>query len=123
MTAPLWLKATWEWLKKYWKWLLFPIGVLAYVLGRASAKTTTNVVSPSLEGHEEVKAKLDDEAAAKKQQADVVASQELSAIEVQRAQVVDAETKQQVAEIEAVQGDPQKVTDLLKQIGKDIRSK
>lgn len=123
MTAPIWLTATWVWLKKYWKWLLFPIGVLAYVVGRATAKTTTNVISPSLEGHEEVKAKLDDEATAKKQRADVAASQELSAIEVQRTQVVDEETKKQVAEVEAVQGDSAKVTDLLKQIGKDIRSK
>lgn len=123
MTVPVWLSATWAWLKKYWKWLLFPIGFLLYFAGRATAKTTTNVVSPSLVGHEEVKAKLDDEAAAKRQQADVEAANQLQIIERQRAEVVDEATQGQVAEIKAAQGDPEKVTDLLKQIGKDIRSR
>lgn len=123
MITTIWLSATWAWLKKYWKWLLFPIGAMLYFVGRATSKTTTTVISPSLEGHEEVKTKLDNEASARKQQADVVASQELSAIEVQRAQSADEETKKQVAAVEAAHGDPAKVTDLLKQIGKDLRSK
>ena len=123
MTAPIWLKATWEWLKKYWKWLLFPIGILTYVVGRSSAKTNVTVVSPGLTAHEEVKAKLDAEAEAKKQSADEAAAQQLKVIENQRAAVVDAETKKQIAEIDAAQGDPQAVSDLLKKIGKDIRSK
>lgn len=123
MTAPSWLKATWEWLKKNWKWLLFPVGVLLYVIGRASAKTDVTVVSPGLTAHEEVKAKLDAEAEAKKQEASVVAEKQLAEIETQRTVVADAETKKQIAEIDEAQGDPKAVSDLLKGIGKDIRGR
>lgn len=123
MTAPLWLKAAWEWLKKYWKWLLFPVGLLLYVVGRSSAKTNVTVVSPGLVAHEEVKQKLDAEAAQKKHEADVVAVKQLEVVANQRAAVVDAETKRQMTEIQEAQGDPAAVSDLLKKIGKDIRSK
>lgn len=39
----MWSKI-WSWLKKWWKWLLFPIGILLFVLS-LRRKTTTVVVS------------------------------------------------------------------------------
>lgn len=121
MITPVWLKAAWEWLKKYWKWLLFPIGILAYLVGRASAKTNVTVVSPGLIEHAEVEARLDAEAAEKKQEADVAAAAQLNQVELTRRREVDAESNKQVAAAEAAQDDPQKVNDLLKQVGKDMR--
>lgn len=121
MTAPLWLKATWEWLKKYWKWLLFPIGILAYVVGRASTKSNIQVVSPELMGHADVEKALASEAEHKKQVADETAVAQLSNIEAQRSAEASSETQKQVDEVKSVQGDPQAVNDLLKKIGKDIR--
>lgn len=121
MVAPQWPVQAWAWVKRNWKWLLFPIGVLAYVVGRATAKTNVTVVSPGLVEHEEVKNKLDAEAAQKKHEADVQATEQLAAIETARKAAVDAERQKQVSRIDEVQGSPEKVTDLLKQIGKDIR--
>lgn len=121
MTAPLWLLKAWGWLKRNWKWLLLPVGVVLYLVGRASSKKEVSVLSPGLVAHEEVKAKLDAEAAQKKQAADEKAAAQLSGIEANRSAKVSSETQKQVDEIEAVQGDPAKVTDLLKNIGKDIR--
>lgn len=117
----LWLSTAWAWLKRNWKWLLLPVGVVLYVIGRLSAKKDITVMSPELTGHQEVNERLNTEAIEKKQQADQKASAELSAIETERASTATTETQKQVKEIEEVQGDPGKVTDLLKRIGKDIR--
>lgn len=121
MIAPLWLKATWEWLKKYWKWLLFPIGILVYIVGRSSAKTNISVVSPELMGHADVDKTLASEAEHKKQVVDEAAAAQLSGIEAKRSAEVSSETQKQIDEVKSVQGDPQAVNDLLKNIGKDIR--
>lgn len=119
--APIWLLKTWAWLKKYWKWLLFPVGILLYVVGRASVRKEVTVVSPGLLEHQEVQGKLETEAAQKKQQADAAATERLGQVELERKRRVDAETQKQLASVEAAQGDPSKVNDLLKQVGKDIR--
>jgi len=120
VTAPIWLNAAWTWLKKYWKWLLFPVGVAVYFIGRASAKTNISVVSPGLIGHEDVDTKLAAEAAQKKLDADESAAAQLSGIEADRSSKVSSDTQKQIDAIEAVKGDPEKVTDLLKQVGKDV---
>jgi hypothetical protein len=115
------LGAAWAWLKLNWKWLLFPLGVLLYVVGRVSARSNTTVVSPGLTEHEGVDEKLKAEAAQKKQAADNKAAEQLNGIEADRRAVANAETERQLKAVEAAQGDPDKVNDLLKKVGKDIR--
>lgn len=121
LALKIWFKAAWEWLKKYWKWLIFPIGIGIWVIARATAKKEITVVSPGLVAHEEVKAQLDAQAAQQKATADVKAVSELNRIETERSTIAANETQKHIDEIEDVQGDPKKVTDLLKNIGKDIR--
>ncbi len=115
------LAAAWSWTKANWKWLLFPIGLLLYVVGRAAARRDVTVVSPGLVEHQEVQAELDAKAAKQKQEADAKAVGQLSSIEAGRSARVGSETQKQVAEVEAAQGDPTRVNDLLKKVGKDIR--
>lgn len=122
MTTPLWFTKAWAWLKRNWKWLIFPVGVLVYVIGRASSNKSTTVVSPELVGHQKVKEKLDAEAAQKKLDADEKAAAQLSEIAKDRSSTAASETQKQVDAVKAVQGNPEKVSDLLKQVGKDIRS-
>lgn len=121
LAIKLWFKAAWEWLKKYWKWLIFPAGILLYIIGRLSAKKEVTVVSPGLVAHEEVKNQLEAEAAQKKAQADLAATTQLSEIAADHNAQVASATKQQISEIEAAQGKPEEVTDLLKRVGKEIR--
>lgn len=111
----------WAWLKLNWKWLIFPLGVLLYVVGRLSSRGNITVVSPGLTGHEEVDEKLKAEAEQKKQAADNKAAEQLTGIETGRRATATAETARQIKEVEAAQGDPDKVNDLLKKVGKDIR--
>ncbi len=122
MVTPIWLVRLWAWLKRNWKWLLFPVGILVYLIGRVSASKNVSVVSPGLVGHQEVREGLEAEAEAKKQAATERAAEQLSSIEANRSSKVSSETQKQVDEIEAAQGDPAKVSELLKNIGKDIRS-
>lgn len=35
MVLPTFLLSLWAWLKKYWTWLLFPVGVIIYLIGRS----------------------------------------------------------------------------------------
>lgn len=121
MNTPFWFKAAWEWLKKYWMWLLLPVGVILYFAGRSSGKTNISVVSPGLAGHAGVAATLNDEAEVKEQATAEAAAAQLSGIEADRSAKVSSETQKQLDAVQAAQGDPAKVTDLLKQIGKDIR--
>jgi hypothetical protein len=123
MIATLWLKAAWGWLKRNWKWLLFPVGVLLFLMERSTSKRNVTVVSPGLVGHNEVASKLDEEAAQKKQSVDQAAAAQLSGIEAGRSAAVSAETQKQLDQLAEVQGDPAAVNVLLKQVGKDIRSK
>jgi hypothetical protein len=121
MTAPTWLVKAWAWLKANWKWLLFPVGLLLLLVGRASAKREVTVVSPGLVEHEEVEKKLDEEAAAKKQAADEKAQQQLSGIEASRSATVASETQKQMDAAAAVRDDPDALNDYLKNVGKDMR--
>ena len=117
----LWFSKFWAWLKRHWKWLILPVGLLLYVVGRFSAKKDITVVSPELVGHQEVKDQINAEANQKKLKADQQAAEQLSEIETERSSTAAIETQKQIDEVKEVQGDPGKVTDLLKRIGKDIR--
>lgn len=121
MIVLLWFKAAWGWLKRNWKWLILPVGVIAYLLGRYYSKSSVQVVSPGLVEHAEVDATLNEEAEQKKQAADTAAAAQLSAIEANRSSKISSETQKQMDEVVTVQGDPEKVTSFLKQVGKDIR--
>lgn len=123
LTIKLWFKAAWEWLKKNWKWLIFPAGVLLYLVGRFSAKKEVTVISPGLVAHEEVKNQLEADAAQKKAVADAKAVEQLSGIAVATSAKASSETQKQIDEIEEAQGSPEEVSKLLKKVGQDIRNR
>lgn len=117
---PAWLLKAWEWTKRNWKWLLFPIGILIYIAGRARPRDIT-MVSPELIGHSEVERELNAEADAKKQVVEKKTEEQLAGIEAQREASLAAEQQQQLDAAAAIENDPQAVNDFLKQVGKDIR--
>lgn len=114
--------SAWAWLKKYWHWLLFPIGILLFVLGRLGAKKAPIVVVDSeLAGHQKVVEQANADAQRAQQEAAKNASTELGGIAAHHASEVDEVGRQQTAEVEAARGDLDKTNDLLKQLGKDMR--
>lgn len=116
-----WFGKAWAWLKRSWKWLLLPVGVLIWVAARLTSKKEVTVISPGLVEHEEVRERLELEATQKKAAADVKAAEQLSGIEATRTQTVAKETQKQIDAIKEAQDDSQKVNDLLKSVGKDMR--
>lgn len=121
MTSPLWLIAAWGWLKRNWKWLLLPIGALAWLLGRLTAKKTVVVESSALEEHNEVVQKIEEEADVKREAAHKTLEGQLMGIDSAHSAAVTASTSTVIKEAGEAQGDSDKVNDLLKNLGKDLR--
>lgn len=117
------LKAAGAWVASHWKWFLFPLGVITWLIGRASGKTVVQVQSPELEEHFELSKKLDKEAAkktieaAKKRDASITTADNTAAAETKR---VQAEATERAAKL---QSDPVALNDFLKKVGKDVRGK
>jgi len=121
MKLPVWMFLTKEWLKKYWKWLLLPLGVLLWLLGRATARKTVVVTSGALAQADEAKTEIDAKAASRVREADGKEAAQLAGISAQHSAAVASETQRLVDAAEEAQGDPDKVNDLLRQVGKDMR--
>lgn len=116
------LKAAWGWLKRNWKWLLFPIGLLLFLVGRFTKKTReVEVVSPELHEHDKKKEDLE-----KKLQDDLkdVAeekAEKIAEIEEAHAKTIESLTIDQKHKVDELRGDPEKLTAYLLSVGKDIR--
>jgi hypothetical protein len=118
-----WLKAAAAWTVRNWKLLLFPIGILVWIAGRASSRKTVVLQSPELEEHFELKRRLDEEATAKKVEAaqkHAAATRKATEVYLDKTKQVEEQAAQRVAEL---QTDPDALNDFLKQTGKDVRTK
>ena len=115
-----WTLKAWPWLKKYWKWLLFPLGIIIFILGYSSRKKIT-VTSSELLGHAEEKKKLDDEAARQLGTARADRDVKLAGIQKEHEATVAKLTRKQRDEMEELREDPDKLNDFLLGVGKDIR--
>lgn len=112
----------WIWTKTNWKWLLGPLGVLIWLLARATANKSAPVIADgAIVGHDEVVAKADATAAVQKAQADAMAQAQHAGIDAGHAAAVDAIDKNLVAEADAVRDDSDKVNSYLKDTSKEIR--
>lgn len=123
MTLLAHLKAAGMWVVRHWKWFLFPLGVLFWAAGKASAKTTVQVQSPALQQHSELEwelaTKTDEklaEFAREKGVRDDMINQDYEKV-VER---LDAKEKMTA---EMLQENPEALTDFLKGVGRDQRTK
>ena len=122
MKLPVWAFRTKEWLKKYWKWLLFPIGILLLILGYGLAPRRKVVVtSTALAGADEAKVRINEVASTKVREADAKEAGQLAGIAAQQAAAVASGTQEQIAAVDAAQGDSDKVNALLVGVGKQMR--
>lgn len=116
------MKTAWEWVKKNWKWVALPVGILFWLLGRASKKTEVVLQSEPLAEHESVKAQLEKEGIERLRQADAQRQAERAVIEQRNAaalkEINDA-TERKAKELQ--EGDPEKLTAFLKGVGKNVR--
>jgi hypothetical protein len=117
----IWLSTAWAWIKKNWKWLLFPIGILLFVLGKASSKKNFTVVNPELTGAEQEKLKAREEAEAKIQDAKEKRRVGVAKVEQEHAETIDKLTDEQLARAAELKDDPEELNTYLLDIGKEIR--
>ncbi len=115
-----WLSVVWEWLKVNWKWLILPIGVITWLVGRASAKKVV-VVSPELSEHMKVKQEAHEEAARKQLEASKKHEAELSAIEHHYESEQRKLTESEKKKIEEIKDDPEALNRFLKDVGRGRR--
>jgi hypothetical protein len=116
-----WALKAWPWLKKYWKWLLFPIGIIVFILGY-SVRPKPKVLSSELTGAADAKKKADDKAAEETGKARAERDAQLAGIEREHASTIAKLTKEQRAKVKELREDPDKVNAFLIGVGKDIRS-
>lgn len=112
----------WLWLKKYWKWLIFPIGILVFVLGRLTSRKLPAVIAPELLGAAEVKEKADRQAVVELRKLDDERQTKVKEIEERHSEVISKLTDDQKKKYEAIKADPNEVNNFLLDIGKDIRN-
>jgi hypothetical protein len=117
------LKAAGAWLVKHWQWFLFPLGVLTWLVGRASAKTTIKVASPELVEHFELQNRLDAEAKEKLVKATEKRDAEKAHINQTFEQVSANLDAAEARQAEVLKDDPEALTAFLKGVGRDVRAK
>jgi len=119
----IWL-AIWTWLKKYWKWLLFPVGIVLYVLGRlaGSRKRPTEVVAPALSEAVKTQQEATSKANSEKAAAKKAMEAEVAQIEAEHADTVAKLTRAQRDEAEKLKEDPEALNQYLLDVGKSLRS-
>lgn len=121
MTLPMWLLTAWAWLKRNWKWLLLPIGVAAWLFGRAFGKKTVAVQSSALEAHDELERQVVKDAAKQKEAIRAQEQQQLSGLDAAHSAAVTAATQTVINEAADAQGDSDKVNEFLQGVSKDLR--
>jgi hypothetical protein len=113
-----WLKdKVWPWLKKWWKWMLFPIGILLFILS-LRRRTTTVVVS---DGHATDLAikKHDEQIAQQVTEAEAKAAAELKKIEEQHAATIESlNAAQRLKYEELKQQGPREINAWLLRVGR-----
>jgi hypothetical protein len=115
-----WLKEkAWPWLKKYWVWLLFPVGIVIYILGCRSGSTT--VLSPGSVEAERAKKEAEDRAAEKLAKAKAERDARIAGIEKEHKEVIDKLTEEQKKDLKNLREDPEKLNAFLKNVGRSIR--
>lgn len=113
----------WAWLKKWWKVLLFPLGILIWIVGRATARKTVTVVSPELSQHQMAREAAERETQTKLRLAGEKRVAELDAIDRRNAEVIAKLNEAEARRAEALKDDPIALNKFLKEVGQGVRNK
>ena len=111
----------WSWIKKYWKWLLFPIGVLAFFIGRATAKRNFTVVNPELHEADKKAREAQKEADREAGEAKTEKDEKVSELKKEHAETLEKLTDEQKERVEELEDEPDALNEFLLGVGKDIR--
>lgn len=117
----MWLITAWNWLKKYWVWLLFPIGILLFVVGRLTRKDLLDVVAPEVVGAEEERRKAQEAADKKAFEAELERQRELDLVREKHDELIQDLTDEQREKAKELESDPKKLNEFLLDVGRTVR--
>jgi uncharacterized protein YhaN len=115
------LKAVGAWVVRNWKWFLFPLGVLVWLVGKASAKTTVQVRSPEIEGHQALEWELASRTDGKIKELTEKKAADMGIINQNFEQVSKRLDEAEARKAQALQKDPEALTEFLKGVGREQR--
>lgn len=115
------MSTAWAWVKKNWKWLLFPIGILLFVIGKVSAKKSYRVINPELVDAEKTKRKAREESEAKNLEAKKERDKRLAEVVEAHDTKLQNLTAEQNEKVDELRDDPERLNEYLLEVGKDIR--
>lgn len=109
------LKKVWEWLKANWKWLLFPVGIVLFIIGRFSRPPELVTIDPTKEADERAKAERE------RREAELAAEQarlreRLDAVHRANADKLKKLTNEQMDQAAELEQDPEKLNEWLRSL-------
>lgn len=113
-----WIKETaWPWLRANWQWVLFPIGILLFVLRAMQSRPEVLISDPTEKADE--RAKIEEETRARALEVEYarLAAEEKAVLDAAAAERVARET-QQAGEVDQLRQDPQALADRMRRAGK-----
>lgn len=119
------MKIWWEtkalpWLRKYWQWILLPIGLLMLV-AKVLGGRRTSVVASELTGAAKTEHEVNEEAAAKVEEARAEKDEATTEAKEEHDQAIRVLTEEQQAKARELADDPTALNDYLKGVGKQVR--
>lgn len=120
-----WTTKAWPWIKDHWQWILFPIGILLFIL-RLLPRTGVVTIDPTAEADKrarEEKAKRDADAAAEKARRDAGLAEEqarlaarLAAVRQENQSKLQKLTEAQMGEAARLEDDPEALNAFLRSL-------
>ena len=117
----MWLIAAWKWFKKYWMWLLFPVGVLVFIVGRLTAKGPPTIIAPEVVGAEEERRRAREEADRKAFEAERDRQIKLDKVRERHDELIKDLTDEQQEKVKELEEDPDKLNEFLLDVGRAVR--
>lgn len=119
----LWVTTVlWPWVKKWWKWLLlFPAGLLLFLLGKSKGKVTVVSTRPETEAAQKTQEKAAQEALIEEEKARQQKAQATQDVLKEHAQDSEAVLDEQRSAADPLPT-PTEVTEYLRKVGKQARS-
>lgn len=111
----------WEWIKKYWKWLIFPVGVVLFFIGQLTARRSSVVIQSEIAEAEKWQQKAREEAEARAREAELERKKQVEELEKKHEDTIKQLTDDQRSQVERLRDHPEKLSEYLLRVGKDIR--
>ena len=115
---PTWLVSAGRWVWKYGKWIVFPLGLVAWLLGR---RRPVNVVSSEMEGQVRVELEAERMATAAREKAWEKRDGKITKVEREIDSKLDKLKRDARKTAERLQDDPDATNEFLKNVGKGVR--